>query len=254
MLHFRQGIWPIGKKVIRQETQSWMNELLTTLAIPLTFFLAFGLGLREYIANVEGVPYIVFLAPGLVSMTILNEAYRTGAWGLWLDRWHQKMLDEYRIKPITTSDIIIGEILGGFLLALLKGAIVAIILLVMTPIQVSLSHLGTYLAFMFLGSILFTCVGTIVGTYFPKPDQIAQTQSIVITPLLYLGGLFFPISAFPAWLLPIVHWLPTTALFDGARTALLHGHFSPDYLWILALSAVGSFFLATYLFNRKLSE
>jgi lipooligosaccharide transport system permease protein len=254
LLHFHKGILPLYKKVLRQEGQGWINEVLTTLAIPLTFFLAFGLGLREYIADVHGVPYMVFISPGLISMTILLEAYRTGAWGLWLDRWHQGMIDEYRIKPITTSDIIVGEILGGFTVALIKGAIVAIILLLMTPISVSLLHLVPYLTYMFLGSILFTCVGTMVGTYFAKPDQIAQTQTIVITPLLYLGGLFFPIDAFPKEILPIVRWLPTTALFDGGRAALLSGTHNVHYLAILLVSAFVSFFGATYLFNRKLSE
>jgi lipooligosaccharide transport system permease protein len=254
LLHWKRGIAPIYIKVLRQEMQSWVNETLTTMSIPLTFFLTFGLGLRGYISNVDGVPYLAFIAPGLISLAILLEAYRTGAWGLWLDRWHQKMLDEYRIKPITTSDIIIGDILGGFTVALIKGAIVAAILLLMSPFRLDVSHLGAYLLYLFPGSILFTCVGTMVGTVFKKPDQVGQVQNIIITPLLYLGGLFFPIKAFPAWLQPIIHWLPTTALFDGGRAALLTGAYRLDYglsLWAVALL---SFWGATALFNHKLSE
>ncbi len=254
MLNFKQGIFPLYQKVLRQESQSWIAETLTTLAVPLSFFLAFGLGLRGYISNVNGVPYLVFLAPGLISLTIMLEAYRTGAWGLWLDRWYQKMINEYRIKPITTSDIIIGEILGGFTVALFKGAIVTLVLLILAPVSVHWKYLGPYLFYMFPGSILFTCIGTMVGTMFRKPDQIAQIQTIVITPLLYLGGLFFPIQAFPASILPIITWLPTTALFDGGREALLSGHLTIQYSLILWLSAGLSFWAATLLFNRKLSE
>jgi lipooligosaccharide transport system permease protein len=254
MLHFRRGILPIYKGVLRREQQGWFNEMLNTIAIPLTFFLAFGLGLRSYIAHIQGVPYMVFIAPGLISMTILFEAYRTGAWGLWLDRWFQGTLNEYRIKPITTSDIIIGEILAGFTIALIKGGIVTCILLMMTPITIQLSHLLPYLLYMFLGSILFTCFGTTVGTSFAKPDQIAQSQTIIITPLLYLGGMFFPIQSFPDSILPIVKWLPTTALFDGGRSALLNGAFSTEYLMILTLSAIISFIAATTIFNKKMAE
>lgn len=253
-LHFRRGILPLIRKVLRQETQDWVQETINTMAIPLTFFLAFGLGLREYIANVDGVPYMVFIVPGLISMTILLEAYRTGAWGMWLDRWHQGMLDEFRIKPITTSDIIIGEILGGFLVALLKGVVVALILLAITPVSIPWQNLFPYLVMMFCGSILFTCVGTMVGTYFSKPDQIAQTQTIFITPLLYLGGLFFPIHAFPPEVIPYVRCLPTAALFEGGRHALLYGRVIPQDMAVLVISAAVSFVLATFFFNRNLSE
>lgn len=254
MLHIRQGILPMCQKVLRREAQDWPVELVAVMATPLTFFLAFGLGLRSYMQEVQGVSYMEFVTPGLISMTILLEAYRTGAWGLWLDRWHQGMLDEYRIKPITTSDIIIGEILGGFIVALVRGGIVALILLTMSPMAWHWSHVFPYLGFMFAGSILFACVGTMMGTHFQKPDQIAQTQTIFVTPLLYLGGVFFPLSAFPDWLQPIIRWLPTTAVFEGGRQALLNGVLNLEALGVVALCAALIFPLATWTFNKKLSE
>lgn len=253
-IYFRRGILPVAKKVLLQEGQGWLNETVNTIALPFTFFLAFGLGLRGYISDVGGVSYMAFLTPGLITMTILLEAYRTGAWGLWLDRWHQKMLDEYRIKPVHTTDIIMGEILGGFLVALLKGIVVALILLVVSPVHIQWSALPLYFALVFPGCIFFTCAGTMVGTSFPKPDNIAQSQAIFITPLLYLGGLFFPISALPAWLQPIVEWLPTTAAFEGGRDVLLNGHIDSLYMIVMWLSALISFVLATWLFREKLSE
>jgi lipooligosaccharide transport system permease protein len=253
-LHFQRGILPIFKKVLRQESQGWVIETLTTLAIPLSFFLAFGLGLKGYINNVEGISYLAFLAPGLITMTILLEAYRTGAWGLWLDRWYQKMIDEYRVKPITTSDIIIAEILGGFTVAMVKGTIVALVLSLLAPIHLPWQHLPAYLAYVLPGCIVFTSLGTLIGTLYRKPDQIAQTQTIVITPLLYLGGLFFPINVFPDWLQPFIHWLPTTPLFQGGRQALLSGYINVTELTILWTYGILCFWLSTWLFNKKLSE
>ncbi len=254
IFHLRRGIIPIYKKVLRRESLGWWLETLTTIAIPISFFLAFGLGLSDYIQNVDGVPYIAFIAPGLITMTIMYEAYRTGGWGLWLDRWFQKMIDEYRIKPVTTYDIISGEILGGFTVALVKGAIVAAVLLLLAPVSLPWHNIGPYLLYMFPGSILFTCIGTMIGTVFKKPDQIAQVQTIIITPLLYLGGLFFPIDVFPEWIMPFIIWLPTTALFDGGRDAMLTGSLDGHYLTILWASAIFSFLGAVVLFDRKLSE
>ena len=75
---------------------------------------------------------------------------------------------------------------------------------------------------------------------FRRPDQIAQIQSIVITPLLYLGGLFFPINRFPQGIQNVLVWVPTTAIFEGGRQAFLTGH-SPAFmvlgLWAIALIA-----------------
>jgi len=254
LIYFRRGILPIAHKVLLQEAQGWVNEMVNTIALPFTFFLAFGLGLKGYIAEVDGVSYMAFLTPGLITMTILMEAYRTGAWGLWLDRWHQKMLDEYRIKPIRTTDIIMGEIFGGFLVALVKGAIVAIILLIFSPVQIHWASLPQYFALVFPGCIFFTCAGSMVGTSFPKPDNIAQSQTIFITPLLYLGGLFFPIAALPEWVKPIVAWLPTTAAFEGGRNLLLKGALDWHYMLVIWISAIISFVAATWLFKEKLSE
>ncbi len=253
-VYFRRGVLPIARKVLLQEAQGWVNETINTIAIPLTFFLAFGLGLQGYISKVDGVPYMAFLTPGLITMTILLEAYRTGAWGLWLDRWHQKMLDEYRIKPIRTSDIIIGEILGGFVVALVKGSIVGAILLTFSPVAIMWSALPLYFALVFPGCVLFTCVGSMVGTSFQKPDNIAQSQTIFVTPLLYLGGLFFPTSSLPAYLQPIIAWLPTTALFEGGRAILLHGQIEPRLIILVWLVALASFAISTWLFTKKLSE
>jgi lipooligosaccharide transport system permease protein len=253
-LHVRRGIYPIFKKVVKSETDGWVAEVLSTIAVPVSFFLAFGLGLHGYIAEIEGVSYMVFITPGLVSLTILLEAYRTGAWGLWLNRWHNKMIHEFRIKPVSTSDIIIGQILGGFMMALVKGLIVGLMLFLLAPFATTWQNLGIYLLYMFPGSILFTCIGAMVGTTFRKPDQIAQSQTIVITPLLYLGGLFFPINAFPQWSIALVRWLPTTALFEGGRHAFLSGVLDGFYLGSLTIVALASFVGATLLFNRKLSE
>jgi len=254
LIHLKQGVFPIAKKVLLQEAQGWINEAINTAAIPLTFYLAFGLGLQGYISNVEGVSYMAFLAPGLITMTLLQEAYRTGAWGLWLDRWHQHTLDEYRIKPVHATDIIMGEIFGSFLVALIKGSIVGTIITIFSPVAIQWSALPLYFALVFPACMMFTCLGSIVGSNFPKPDHIAQSQTIFITPLLYLGGLFFPVAALPKTLQAIVHWIPTTAAFEGGRNLLLHGHLSTHYLVLMWVSAILSFALATWLFQEKLSE
>ena len=78
LVYFRRGILPIAHKVLLQEAQGWLNETINTIALPFTFFLAFGLGLKGYISNVEGVSYMAFLTPGLITMTIVGSFQTVG--------------------------------------------------------------------------------------------------------------------------------------------------------------------------------
>lgn len=254
-LHPRQGIYPIFKQNLLGETKGWFWEILSTIAIPLSFYLAFGLGLRGEISDLDGMPYMVFIAPGLIALTIQLEAFRTGAWGLWLSCRHHQTIHEYRIKPISMADIILGEILSGFIIALLKGALVAATLFVlMQGSSLTPLNLLSFLGVMFPGAVIFTCCGAMVGVTMMRPDQIAQSQAIVITPLLYLGGLFFPVSRFPDWIYAIIKWLPTTAIFDGGRQAFLTGQPNTFYLVLLYALATGLFLVAVRYCEKKLSQ
>lgn len=248
------GIWPITMKVLRQETYGWVMETLSTMAIPLSFFLAFGLGLRGYIQDVEGSSYLAFLTPGIISMTLLSESFRCGGWGTWLDQWFHRTINEYRIKPVPTLSILIGMIIGDFVVAVAKGLIVALVIYCLAPFHIPLTNLIPYLAFILPGCILFASIGIFSGVSFRKADQIAQVQLIFITPLLYLGGMFFPISVLPQWIQPVITWLPTTAFFHAGRLAFMHGELDWFYLALAWGYALIALFISAMQFNYKLSR
>ncbi len=253
-IHFRQGVYPIFKQNLIGETKGWVMEIFSTIAVPLTFYLAFGLGLRNHISEINGVSYVAFMTPGLIALTIQQEAFRTGGWGLWLATRHHKTIQEYRIKPISMTDILLGELFSGFVIALIKGTLTAAVLFIINPFTLPWENLFAFLMMMFPGAILFTAVGANIGTTFMRPDQIAQVQAIVIIPLLYLGGLFFPIEALPELVQKIVRWLPTTAVFDGGRQAFLHGTLTPQYIYPLWIIAIVVFIWTIYACEKRLSQ
>jgi lipooligosaccharide transport system permease protein len=248
-MHGSVCIWQRDMLVLKR---NWFSEVATVLAFPLTFFLTFGLGLKGYIQDVEGVSYAIFVVPGLISMTTILAAFDDGAWGLWFHRIVQKTIEEYRVNPITVTDIIIGKIISGFSSGLLKGVSVGIALLLLTGFQFTLTHLLVYLLFMFLGCITFSCLGSLCGTLIDKPENLGRIEAVVIMPIMFLAGLFFPLSAYPESVLPYIQAVPTTALFDGARIALLSGKVDMVYLAMLIVSAVISFILAVRVFERKM--
>lgn len=249
MMHGAVCVWERDMLVLRR---NWFSEVATVLAFPLTFFLTFGLGLKGYIQDIEGVPYAIFVVPGLISMTTILAAFDDGAWGMWFHRVVQKTIEEYRVNPITVTDIIIGKIISGFSSGLFKGVSVGLALLLLTGFQFTPTYLLVYLLFIFLGCITFSCLGSLCGTVIDKPENLGRIEAVVIMPMIFLAGLFFPLSAYPDSVLPYIRAVPTTALFDGARIALLSGNVDMVHLGMLIVSAIISFILAVRVFEKKM--
>jgi lipooligosaccharide transport system permease protein len=156
------------------------------------------------------------------------------------------------VNPITVYDIVIGKIMSGFSQAFFKGIAVAAVIIVLTPVRFSISNLALYLLYIALGCMTFSCIGTMIGTVVDKPANIGKIQAVIIVPLIFMSGIFFPLSSFPKSLIGPIRLLPTTAIFEGAREALLQGTVDTSFLAILAVTAPVSFFLAVWIFDRKI--
>src|SRR5512135_1566295 len=158
MMHGAVCVWQRDMRVMRR---SWISELATVMAFPLTFFLTFGLGLKGYIQDVEGVSYAIFVVPGLISMAAILGAFDDGAWGMWFHRIVQKTIEEYRVNPITVTDIIVGKIISGFTSGFLKGVAVGLCLIFLSGFKFVPVHLLAYLLYIFFGCIIFSCIGSL---------------------------------------------------------------------------------------------
>ncbi|WP_026842195.1 ABC transporter permease [Citrifermentans bremense] len=245
------SIWGRDMMVLRR---SIFSELVAVIAYPLTLYLAFGFGLKGYISEVNGVPYPLFIAPGLISMTAINAAFDESSWSMWFHRRVQRTIEEYRVTPITVYDIVIGKIFSGFSQGAVKGSVVFLVILLLTPFRIDYGHLPVYLMCIAISSMTFSCLGTICGTVIDKPENIGRVQSVVIVPLIFMAGIFFPLSSYPASIRPFIELLPTTAVFEGARDALLQGSVPAPYLLNLIATAAVSFLVAVYTFDRKMAE
>lgn len=245
------AIWRRDMLVLRR---SILSELIAVVAYPLTLYLAFGIGMQGYIGLVEGIPYGLFIAPGLITMTAVNAAYNESVWSLWFHRRVQFTLESYRVTPVSVSEIVIAKIFSGFTHGLIKGVAVALVIFAITPFRFPLTSLAAYLAFLIPGSALFSCAGVISGTLLDKPETIGRVEAVLVMPLIFMSGLFFPLSSYPAAVAPYISLFPTTALFEGARQAMVTGSFSIPFSANLYLSAAVAFTAAVIIFRKKLAE
>jgi len=245
------AIWWRDVLVLRR---SILSEMIAVVAYPLTIYLAFGIGMQGYIGLVEGIPYGLFIAPGLITMTAVNAAYNESVWSLWFHRKVQFTIESYRVTPVSAAEIVIAKIFSGFSHGLIKGLAVAIIIYAITPFRFPLTSLAAYLFFLIPGSAIFSCAGVISGTLLDKPETIGRVEAVLVMPLIFMSGLFFPLSSYPSSVVPFVRLLPTTALFEGARQAMVTGKVSILYSVILYLSALIVFTAAVLIFRKKLAE
>jgi len=251
MLRGSLAIWRRDMIVLRR---SILTELIAVAAYPLTIYLAFGIGMQGYIGLVEGIPYSLFIAPGLITMTVVNAAYNESVWSLWFHRRVQFTIESYRVTPISVSEIVIAKFMSGFTHGLVKGLAVGLVIFAITPFRFEPSHPLTYLTFLIPGSAFFSCAGVISGTVMDKPETIGKVEAVLIMPLIFMSGLFFPLSSYPPALIPWVRALPTTALFEGARQALVAGSFLYGYLLQISVMALIAFGSALFIFRNKMSE
>lgn len=249
-----RGAFSIFRRDLLVLRRSIFSELLAVVAYPLTLYFVFGIGMKGYISAVDGIPYPVFIAPGLISMTAVNAAFDESAWSMWFHRKVQRTIEEYRTAPISTYDIVIGKIFSGFAQGAIKGVAVATVILSFTSFNAPPAHLAGYLLFIAGGSMIFSCLGTVIGTMIDKPENIGRVQAVIIIPLIFMSGVFFSLSAYPAALLPLIRCLPTTAIFDGARQALLTGRIDYFSLTVVIVTALVAFVGTVYSFNRKIAE
>ncbi len=245
------AIWQRDMLILRR---SIISELVAVVAYPLTIYLAFGIGMQSYIGLVDGAPYSLFIAPGLITMTAVSAAYNESVWSLWFHRRVQFTIESYRVTPISVSEIVIAKILTGFTHGIIKGCAVGLVIFAITPFRFPLEHLFYYLLFLIPGSALFSCAGIISGTVMDKPETIGKVEAVLVMPLIFMSGLFFPLSSYPPSVISWVRALPTTALFEGARRILVAGEMQPISALQVSVSAALAFIAAVAIFRKKMAE
>jgi lipooligosaccharide transport system permease protein len=166
----------------------------------------------------------------------------------------QFTIESYRVTPISVSEIVIAKICTGFTHGIIKGFAVGLVIFAITPFRFPLEHLFQYLLFLIPGSALFSCVGIISGTVMDKPETIGKVEAVLVMPLIFMSGLFFPLSSYPAPVIPWVRALPTTALFEGARRALVAGEIQHIPVMQISLAALCAFVAAVLIFRSKMAE
>ena len=208
--------------VATREVQRFLRIPVQTLISPLIsatlYILVFGVIIGSRIDFLENIDYIDFVFPGILMMQLIGGAYGQSAFSLFFHRW-TKSIQEMLVSPLSYSEIILGYIIGAVSRALAVGAGVYIVALLFT--DATPAHLPLFFFYVLIVSILFALIGLIVALWAEKMEQLNMLQTFIITPLIYVGGVFNSIDMLPEG----IHWLvklnPFFYMVDGIRYSMI---------------------------------
>ena len=205
-------------KEVTRILRIWQQTLLPSAITMALYFLIFGAFIGSKIEGMGGVSYIQFIMPGLIMMAVITNAYSNVSSSFFGIKF-QRSVEELLVSPTPSYIIILGYVLGGMFRGLLVGTIVLLISLFFT--KISLHSLAIVLVFIFLTSLVFSLAGFLNGMYAKKFDDVAIVPTFVLTPLTYLGGVFYSISLLPDFWKTISLLNPIIYMVNGFRYGFL---------------------------------
>lgn len=206
------------KREVLRFMRVWMQTIAPTLGTALLYFTVFGIALGSRIREINGVPYLEYILPGIALMNVVTGSYMNTSSSVF-DAKRERYIDEILISPMSDVQIALAYTLGGTL----RGVIVGFgVFLVGVPfVGVSIEHPLLLVVIGVLSAFIFSAVGTIAGALSNRVDQISFLTNIVIQPLAFLGGVFYSVDMLPSFLRVATFFNPIFHTVDAARYATL---------------------------------
>lgn len=181
-------------KEVRRFMRIWQQTLLPPAITMTLYFIIFGNLIGSRIGEMDGVDYMSYIVPGLIMMSVITSAYGNVSSSFFGNKF-QRSVEEMMVAPVYPITILAGYVAGGVARGVAVGIIVTLLSLYFTDLQVH--NLGVMTAVVLLSAILFSVGGFINAVFATKFDDIAIVPTFIITPLTYLGGVFYSISLLP---------------------------------------------------------
>ncbi len=230
----------------------FFERLLTNVIEPLLTIVAFGYGLGSLLPQVDGVTYLQFLASGAIAMSVIYSAKFESLWGAFSRMHVQKTWEAILHTPMAVDDVLLGEIFWAASKATFTALCILAMMWVLDISREPMSLLVLPAAFFI--ALVFSAMALIVNAIARSYDLLSNYFTVVVMPLVFLSGVYFPLTQLPPWLREVARWLPITAAVDLVRPLAL-GRMPPHLLGDVALLAVFGgicFYVALVLTRRRL--
>ncbi len=232
--------------------QHYKLNLLGNLGEPFLYLIAMGYGIGAFLGELDGMPYLQYIAPGLVLSSTMFSATYECTYGTFLRMKYQKTYDAILATPLNIEEIVAGDILWGMTKGAISGMIMFIAVLTFGLVQ-SAWALFLPILILFVG-LFFASMSMVVTSFAPHFEFFNYYLTLLITPMFFFSGIFFPLTNFPLWVKTTSEALPLTHAVRVARSMIM-GTLSSD-LWVsllwLIIPSTFFFLLSLNLIRRRM--
>ena len=208
------GLWTLYLREVRRFIKVFTQTLMAPVATTLLFLAVFALALGGAVRMVGDVPFLEFLAPGLIVMAIAQNAFANTSSSIMIAKVQGNIIDTL-MPPFTAHELTFGLAMGGVTRGVMVGIVVAMAMLPFVPMKVH--ALGFVLYHGFMASLMLSLLGIVGGIWSVKFDHIAAVTNFVVTPLAFLSGTFYSIERLPHAAQVAAHLNPFFYMIDGVR-------------------------------------
>ena len=228
------GLWTMYQKETRRFLKVWTQTVAAPCFTTLLFLAIFTMALGGAGRMAAGVDFTSFLAPGLVVMAVLQNAYQNPSSSIMIGKVQGSIVDVL-MPPLSAGELMIAYVGGGVTRGLLVGTALALTFWAVPGVEMSIQHLWAVVYFFVSASVMMSLVGVLTGIWAEKFDHTAAIMNFVVTPLSLLSGTFYSITRLPEALQTVSYFNPFFYMIDGFRYGFI-GHADGNLMAGVALT------------------
>jgi len=233
--------------------KTYQVNFLPPFIEPVLYLLAIGFGLGMFVGEIDGVPYVNYIAPALLAISMMNAAFFECTYSSYVRMYYQKTFEAMIATPLSLDDVVTGELLWGATRSFIYSSVMLLVLTAFGVVDLPLSLL--IVPFSFLAGLLFACIAMCFTAITPGIDALNYPSFLFITPMFLFSGTFFPLTVLPPTVQVFaVVFLPLTQLVIITRSLTLSSPsplFLYSFAWIILVTVL-FFILSLWLMRRRL--
>ena len=196
----------------------WIQTIIPSAVSMTLYFIVFGSLIGSRVGQMNGISYIEFISPGIIMMAIINNAYANVVSSFFSAKF-QRHIEEILVAPVSTFIILAGYVTGGVARGLVVGFVVTLVALCFTDLRIY--NYFIVVAVVFFTAVLFSIAGLLNAIFAKKFDDISIIPTFILTPLSYLGGVFYTIDLIPEFWQTVSKFNPILYMVNAFRYGML---------------------------------
>ena len=208
------GVWTFINREVERFMKVYIQTILAPAITTLLFYTVFALAFGGVTREINGMPFLQFLAPGLIMMSMIQNSFANTSSSIIISKVQGNIVD-ILMPPLWPGELVSGYLVGGIVRGLTVGLSTGVAMALFAPFGIE--HLGVVLLFALFGTSLLAFLGILAGLWSESFDQMSAITNFIITPLAFLSGTFYNVDSLPTMWQGLAHYNPFFYMIDGFR-------------------------------------